>query len=909
MFQNLAVLALFADSGVPVIDFKNEVWPILQKRCHSCHGPEKQKGGLRLDLASGVFGPSDSHPANVTPGDPHQSPLLRYISGEDSDLRMPPKGDLLSAEEVNRIRLWIEQGAAWREGEPAATAVGSPKTDKREWWSYQPLSSLGSLETVDQHVHAALASKGLSPAPEADRRTLIRRLHLVVHGLPPSYAEVESFVNDPAPDAFERRVDDVLASPHYGEKWAQYWLDLIGWGETHGFEINTPRPDAWPYRDYVIEAFNRNIPYPRFVAEQLAGDLLGEDRATGFLMAKPALLPGQIGRDPESKARARQDELHDMVSTTGGAFLGITLQCARCHDHKTEPVSQADYYGIQAVFSAVKNGSRRLYPEGQEPWLAEFSALQQRLSEATFEAALREPVAQECTAISPLRDPLALDRNLEHFQPVTTGRIRWSCKATQNPSTPLQLDEIEIFSIDGVNVASVSQGTRISASHVSLSERLRDHRYGEGRGWQAEPKKPAWVEFEFSRPQRITALCWSRARLRDGDPKQMRGGMPAEYQIEAQDEKGNWHVVASHVDRKISDTIQWIPHREPDAEMRRLELAVGDFLLARETTYSGALGAPEIIHRLHRGDVNQPREEAPPGTLRTIGSHPPAPLKEPGEAQRRKALAEWIASPQHPLTARVMANRIWQKVFGDGLVLTPNDFGHLGSGVSNPALLDWLAREFIRSGWRVKALERQLLLSATFRQSSLPQRRALEIDADNHLLWRFSPRRLDAECIRDGILRASGALDLTMGGPGFLVFKPDTGYVRRYDPRESFGPEHWRRMIYMTRIRVAQDGTFGAFDFPDGTQDMPRRPRSTTAIQALNLFNSPFILEQCSLFQKRIENGTPPNLDPLQAIFRIVFQRDPSPEEVSTCGPFLQKEGAAPLFRALTNSNEFLFLR
>ena len=319
--RRFSALLVFLPTAVTAatVDFVRDVQPIFREHCYQCHGEEKQKGELRLDVKAAAMKGGESHAPNIVPGQSAQSPLVQFVAGEDKDMIMPPKGERLSAEQVATLRRWVDEGAVWPESADTVKLV-----DRRDWWSFKPLPAPTPGQSIDMFVAAKLQESALTMSPEADRRTLIRRLHLVLHGLPPTPEEVDAFVADKDSRAYEKLVDRLLASPRYGEKWARHWLDVIAFGETHGFEVNTPRENAWPYRDYVIGAFNKDTPYPRFILEQLAGDSLGVDAATGFIVASAALLPGQIGKDEESKAKARQDELNDMVTIAGGAFLGLT---------------------------------------------------------------------------------------------------------------------------------------------------------------------------------------------------------------------------------------------------------------------------------------------------------------------------------------------------------------------------------------------------------------------------------------------------------------------------------------------------------------------------------------------------------------------------------------------------------
>ncbi|HYF34294.1 MAG TPA: DUF1549 and DUF1553 domain-containing protein, partial [Prosthecobacter sp.] len=689
-------------------------------------------------------------------------------------------------------------------------------------------------------------------------------------------------------------------------------------GETHGFEVNTPRNNAWPYRDYVIQAFNKDTSYPRFILEQLAGDTVGADAATGFIVAAAALLPGQIGKDEESKEKARQDELNDMISGAGGAFLGLTLHCARCHDHKFDPVTQKDYYAIQAIFAGVRHGERPLSSTKILDEAKEQAQLLPRLAAATHRLIRYEPMAGEGGRV-----PIHARRNIDRFAPIRSTRVRFSILATSqaNRYEPC-VDELEIYTTDGRNVAPGAK-VRASGSWNSAKHRLEhlnDGRYGNDRSWISTTKGSGWVEVELPRVEEIEAVVWGRDRLED-----YRDRLPVKYQIEIHDNAG-WRSVAWSEDRLRYVNEQEAPKMpEPQGlsgadiaawhglrgEISELEKRLRGFV-SGPLVYAGRFEEPGPTFKLYRGEAAQKREQVPPGTVQAIGI--PLTLRpDTPEKERRVAFAKWLGDPRNPLPARVLVNRLWQHHFGEGLVSTPNDFGLNGARPSNAALLDWLAAEFIRGGWSIKHMQRLIVMSAAWRQSSSPPPPGVKdpraVDADNRLLWRFPPRRLEAEAVRDLMLAAAGTLDLRMGGPGYSVFAPNTNYVRVYDPKAEYGPDEWRRMIYQTKVRMAQDSTFGAFDCPDAGQSSPKRSRSTTPLQALNLFNSGFVNQQAELFAARVVKEAGREIpNQLRRAFEIAFNRPPLPEEARTCELLVREHGLAALGRVLFNTNEFLFL-
>jgi mono/diheme cytochrome c family protein len=677
------------------VDFARDIKPVLEARCVSCHGPAKQRGGFRLDRKSDALKGGDSGPA-IRPGKSNNSPLLQRISSVVKSERMPPTGERLSNAQVAVLRAWIDQGALWPD---------SMTAEEQTHWAFLPVvrpavpqvaGTTWQEHPIDAFITARLEKEKLAPNPEADRVTLLRRLKFDLLGLPPTPEEIEAFTTDRDPQALEKLVDRYLASPHYGERWARHWLDVVRFAESDGFEMNQPRPNAWPYRDYVIRALNEDRPFDRFVCEQLAGDALGVDEATAFLVAGPA--DKVKSPDIVLTLQQRADELHDMVSTTSSAFLGLTVGCARCHNHKFDPISQSDYYAFKAVFAGVQHGERAVRPAD-----------------------------------------------------------------TSERTTP-------------------------------------------------------------------------------------------------------------------------------------------------KTMYAGRFTPPERIHRLHRGDPMQQREEVAAAGLSSFGPRMQLALDAP-EAQRRLALAQWITDPRHPLTARVLVNRLWQYHFGTGLVSTPSDFGRNGARPSHPELLDWLASDFVAGGWKLKRMHRLIVLSRTYRQASTANAQGLAADAGCRLLWRYPPRRLEAEPLRDAMLAVSGKLDLRAGGPGFDLFEPNTNYVKVYTPKKEFGPPEWRRMIYQTKPRMQLDDTFGAFDCPDAGQIAPKRNRSTTALQAFNLFNSRFTLQQAGFLAQRLQKEAGDDARAqVQHGFRLAFQRVATEEEVTAATALVHEHGLAAFCRALFNANEFLYV-
>jgi hypothetical protein len=565
-------------------------------------------------------------------------------------------------------------------------------------------------------------------------------------------------------------VEELLASPRYGERWAQHWLDLVRYADTHGFEVNTERPHAWPYRDYVIRAFNQDTPYDQFAREQIIGDLLGEDAATGFLITASALLPGQIGSDEPSKRLARQDALDEIVVNISQTFLGLSVGCARCHNHKFDPISQRDYYSMQAFVAGVEYEDREMRtPEAERL----------RLQEAQQKAQLAE-----------------VDRQLARFDAVAdSGHDRPQANAR------MHIDEKAFLA--SLKPEETEEATRLLERKKSLERKIRG---------------------------------FTQGRL----------------------------------------------------------------------AFAGRFRKPDRIYVLNRGDPEQPRDEVQPAVLGVIGGPELSP--DAADPERRRALAEWIASPQNPLTARVMANRVWQGHFGAGIVPTPSDFGTNGQRPSHPELLDWLAGEFVRSDWSVKHLHRLIVLSAAYRQSNRIDPAAAAVDSEARLLWRSPSRRLESEAIRDAMLAVSGKLYLKMYGRGFDLFD-QRGGLSGFKPVESFTGEGLRRMIYAHKVRRERDPVFGAFDCPDAGQSTDRRRESTTPIQALNLWNSRYTIDISEAFALRVRNEAGTDLsDQIRRCYALAFCRAPSAEELVDALAAVREHGLTTLCRVLFNSNEFVTL-
>ena len=933
---SIGIICLFATVACATSpDFVRDIRPLLDKHCSACHAGDQAKSGLRFDLKAAAFKGGDGWGPAIVPGKADESPLVQFARGDDPDMRMPPKeSDVppMATADVARLVEWVNSGAVWPDGVDTVTAA-----DKTDHWSFKPVrrppvpsvrDAAWPRNDIDRFILAGLEAEGLKPSPEADRRTWLRRASFDLTGLPPNPEEVDRFTADQSPAAHERVIEQLLASPRYGERYAQHWLDVVRYADTHGYEVNTERPNAWPYRDYCVATFNADLPYDRFVREQIAGGEPGKEASTGFLVTAAVLLPSQIGADDVSKRAARQDALSDIIVNTSDTILGLTVGCARCHDHKFDPVTARDYYSLQAFFAGVEYGERVLQTPEALACRKELDAARKRIEEIDRELPRYQPLARA----GHRRPAVAADLNSDRITPVSARRLRFTILDT-NAHEPC-IDELEVFDTDGQNVALTSAGTKVVSSGDNVTagvhelEFINDGRYGDGRSWIAATRTDAWVILEFTDLVTIHQIVWGRDRT-----GKYKDRVVTVYRIEASAGTGDddaWGLVADSTDRlpfgtKNEDQLAGLSEEDQTTvtalKKERAALQSRVTVVERDSqVFAGRFREPHPVHLLNRGDAEQRKEEMSPESPAVFADvvTPVSLSKDAAEPDRRHALAAWLADPKHPLPARVMVNRIWQWHFGTGLVDTPNDFGRNGSRPSHPELLDWLADEFVANGWSIKHMHRLIMNSATYRQASVSHPAGLGQDADTRLLWRYPPRRLEAEALRDTMLTVSGRLNLDMGGRGFDLFK-SRGGLSGFPPIETFDDAGRRRMIYAHKVRMEKEDVFGAFDCPDAGQSMARRRQSTTPIQALNLFNSPFTIQESQAFAARIEadiaKESPEHAADAESVrrqvdraFQLAYARSPDAVEASASEAVVREHGLPTLCRVIFNSNEFLFV-
>jgi mono/diheme cytochrome c family protein len=990
----LASTSLRADSP-PAFD--TQIRPILQQHCVECHGTKKQKGELRLDAKPHAFKGGHDGPA-ILPGKAGDSPIFQRITSSDMDTRMPPEGERLSAAEIATLKAWLEAGAVWPENDADRAASSD---NRSQHWSVQPLRtfqlngsslqithppanglpggaqtlelSADSANPVDAFLRAALRAKGLTPSPEADRRTLIRRLSFDLHGLPPSPERVERFCNDPHPQAYEQLVDELLASPHFGERWARHWLDIAHYADTHGFERDQLRPNAWRYRDYVIEALNSDKPYDQFLREQIAGDAYAPNNpqsiiATGFLAAGPWDFVGQVeARSDMLKRAARAGDLDDMVTQVITATMGITINCARCHDHKLDPITQKEYYSLCSVFAGVKRGERDVNPEEAKRVSNEKARLGTALTNARAQITKLAGEGLDLAKLLPEGSGIDLRTGAQTtakqgyhsdipsnrpqkvanvpgvlwvFVPDGKGSVMVDDKREVKGLPPTNghfWDTIANRPLNGQRSTKLgdtdfsSKGHSLLAMHANSGITL-DLVYLRDKGGFTSARLSGLVG--FGADQGAAANRADFSVFVDGELTlrrlKLRKDETLALDVEIPDTAKTLTLVATDGGDGISSDLLFIGDPRLLPASRNTDLAEKNAaalakLRAEVKTLEGQLKQvpepqkvyavvatekPPVLKVQRRGNPEDEGAEVTPASF-AWASHAPANFggQDMPEAERRRALADWIVHPANPLTRRVLVNRIWHHHFGQGLVTTPSDFGLGGAQPSHPGLLDWLADELLRGGWSVKRIHKQILLSAAYRQASAAHNEAAaNLDAQNRLLWRQNARRTDAESLRDAVLFVSGRLNPERGGPGFRDFKYTEAYAPIYDYITPDKPELWRRSIYRFVVRTTPHRFMSTLDCPDPANLTPVRMQTTTALQALTLSNNEFMLRQAESMAARIEGEGPAGGDRVQRAFALALQRPARPEEARAAKTLAAEHGLFALCRMLLNASEFIYI-
>ncbi len=901
--------------------FEKKIRPLLVARCQACHGAKVQTAGLNLSTAAGLRKGAESGPV-VTPGDGEKSRLLQVV-GYQERIKMPPTGKL-NDDEIAALGEWVRMGAPWPGGgaEPASVDIskkGGYSRAQKELWSFRPVKAAAPPDVndaawanspVDRFILAKLEERGLTPAPPADKLTLIRRASFDLMGLPPTEAEVREFLNDSSPGAFAKVVDRLLASPRYGERWGRHWLDLARYADSTGADEDHRYPYAWRYRDYVISAFNRDLPYDRFIREQIAGDLLPPDPgssinvpgivATGFLALGPKLIAEQ------DKVKMYYDIVDEQIDVTGKAFLGLTLACARCHDHKFDPISTKDYYALASIFASTK----------------QLAKLEGTVSTLYFAPLVARDIAGRYEA-----HQKSLERKQAEIHEVTTAEARRYRNELAPRMAAYMLAARKVYA-EGVDPAKAAQPASLDAAvlgrWVDYLKPSKERRVYLEPWYQAEAGSVEKVARQYQEDSIATGALRDSAQAewkRKADAARSRGEEPPEgpkfqpgdnrFYTEVSEAKGPFGLPEKEEERLFTESARARVGQLKE-ELQRLKKSG-----PAEPPFACGVAEGKIIDQpvFLRGNPEVKGEIVPKRFPEVLAGEQQRPILE---GSGRLELAHWLTDPKHPLTARVMVNRIWQGHFGEGLVRTPSNFGVVGERPSHPELLDWLASRFVSARWSIKSMHRLMMLSSAYRMSGEVTADRKEKVADNRLLSRFQARRLTVEESRDTLLALDGSLDLTIGGTLLSGSGTDKEFS---DDRKSLSPdESKRRTVYLPLRRSNLPTLLNLFDFGDATTSNEARMQTNVAPQALYMMNSKFVAERArSLAQKLLAE----NLDDERRIERawmLVLGRRPRAEEIRTARDYMsgfpgQLAGDssrlmtwASFCRTLVASNDFIYV-
>lgn len=908
--------------------FQAKVRPILEANCQSCHNEKKARGSLDLSSLDTLLKGGGSGEV-IAQGSAKDSLLFQLVQ-PGSEPHMPPKKQLAAAE-IKALEEWINSLP-----KPAQPAGEKAITEKdRQHWSFQPLADVQppvaapGVHPIDAFLRAKREEKGLPTSPPASKRELIRRATFDLTGLPPTPEEVRAFEADSSADAYEKLLDRLLESPAYGERWGRFWLDLARYADSDGFEFDVDRPHAFRYRDYVIKSFNEDKPYNRFILEQLAGDELFPHKveaqiATGFCRNGPTI-------DNQESEKNRLDELDDVVGTTASVYLGLTLACARCHDHKYDPISQKDYYEFLAIFNS------------REKVLASVGTPEERAANRQARTEYEKAMAKlrkELADLTPPAQRFAGDWRVEKDELVQAAIKPDVRLFFGDPTWTDCIIELEAKRTDGHEgfLVAVRASDPENFYWVNFGGWGNQHHGVEvetkGQRRLALPLKPGRVENDRWYRIRLAVIGKELKAFLDDElifevplDEHPRGGMGLASwntanrfrNIRVRQIDGNsLHTGLPKLGEETTLTAADLQKRnqrraELQEALENLEKTKPLPLVAMAIRDGGK--TPRVTKFLFRGDHRTPGSEVGPDIPEVL-KREPLPFDQEGPSSRstgrRGVLAKWIASEENPLTARVMANRVWQYHFHRGLVDTPSNFGFNGSAPSHPELLDWLARQFIGTGWRLKPLHKLIMTSAAYRQASLLEPAAWKKDPENVYYWRYPPKRLEAEAIRDAILSASGQLNRTMYGPGV---KPRihpgiiaTGSTPKWPLVEKEGPEHWRRSVYIFIKRSVLHPLLEGFDAPTATQSCERRLHTTVPTQALMLLNNDFVHEQAGFLAERLKKEAGADVaGQIHRAYWLTLGREPTGRELELARDFVRRHSLTDLCHVLFNLNEFVY--
>ena len=912
LHAGIASAAVTADDS-QIAFFEKTIRPILIKRCYECHSAEsgKSKGGLLIDSRDGLLKGGDNGPALVA-GDPDKSRIIESVRYHNQDMQMPPKGALPSAE-VKALEAWVKMGAPDPREAVADAKHATPRVidiaEGSKHWAFRPIAkpklpAVKAENPIDAFILEKLSEKGLSLAAPADKRTLIRRATFDLTGLPPSPDEVEAFLADKSPDAFAKVVDRLLRSPHYGEKWGRHWLDVARYSDSNGLDENIALGTAWRYRDYVVKSINADKPFDQFLTEQLAGDLLDSRdiptrhervTATAFLN-----LGAKVLAEPD-KEKLAMDVIDEQIDVMGRAFMGLTLGCVRCHDHKFDPIPQTDYYALAAIFKSTQSFSVDRIGALSTAYEAPMGSLDDFAAVKSSERILKEQRAAVSKAQTEANAALRKEAR-EHA-------VDYLMAACELPATP----------------------TLSSVKPVAEKHGLRPHLLLNCRVYLAAnenlPVFKPWHDAMKSAGTATTLRAYFAAIFSASEKLAVKA--------KAKDDEGSLlHQARAELDKAAGflalppEPIVLYPKQV--AEKVR---ALMDTMMSTEShlpdlpTTLAVSEAPKVFKELPvhiRGNHLALGKPVQRGFIQVAQAALKTQPQFPANQSGRLELARWLASPEHPITSRVMANRIWSWHFNQGIVPTTDNFGLLGQQPTHPELLDWLARWFTHNGWSLKDMHRLIMSSRTYQQSSAVPPQAALSDPENHLLNHFPVRRLEAEEVRDALLHVAGSLDTTFGGK--TIPRRNREFVFNHTSKDFTTYGSTRRALYLPIIRNNLYDLFQQFDYPDPSTSTGLRNSTVVSPQALLLMNSDLASDAARSFAQRLAKLSSENVQRLRAAYRLAFAREATDDDLHRAQNFLITTNAAlnssqqnadkreqqawtQLCQALLMSNEFIYLR
>ncbi len=903
--------------------FEKTIRPILINRCYECHSTEsgKSKGSLLLDSRDAMLKGGDNGPVLIA-GNPDKSLIIESVRYHNQDMQMPPKGALAAAE-VKALEEWVKMGAPDpREAVAAKGGAGAPRVidiaEGSKHWAFRPIAkpkvpAVDAANPIDSFILEKLAEKGLSLAPAADKRTLIRRATFDLTGLPPTPAEVDAFLADTAPDAFAKLVDRLLRSPQYGEKWGRHWLDVARYSDSNGLDENIALGTAWRYRDYVVRALNKDKPFDQFLTEQLAGDLLDSAdvptrhermTATAFLN-----LGAKVLAEPD-KEKLTMDVVDEQIDVMGRAFMGLTLGCVRCHDHKFDPIPTTDYYALAAIFKSTQSFAVDRIGALSTAYEAPLGSFDDFAAVKSSERILKEQRSAVSKAEGAANAALRKEAR-EHA-------VDYLMAAAELPATP---------TLSGVEPVAKKHGLR---AHILLNCRVYLaanenlpvfkpwHEAVRGSGSAAKTREHFTALFAAAEKVKPVAVKKdSKDKQEEASPEQQARAaldnnagflaLPPEPMVLYTKE------VAETV-RSLKDTMMSTESNLPDLPTT---LAVSE--------------SPKILQELKvhiRGNHLALGKPVTRGFIQVVQGPVKPPKTFPAGQSGRLELARWLTNPEHPLTSRVIANRLWSWHFNQGIVPTTDNFGLLGQAASHPELLDWLARWFTTNGWSMKDMHRLIMSSRTYQQSSVATAEGLDKafnqDPENRLLWRFPVRRLEAEEIRDSLLHVGGTLDSTIGGK--TIPRRNREFVFNHTSKDLTTYGSMRRTLYMPIIRNNLYDLLQQFDHPDPATSTGLRNSSVVSPQALLLMNSELAKGAAASFARRVGKAGGDTSERLRFAYRMAYAREATAEDLRRARDFLTATEASLsstqqdagrreaqtwtlLCQALMMSNEFIYLR